>query len=138
MKVYNIIDPEELISGKMEFDSIKSKIEESKGKEYKKLSLEDFLSTLDFTKTIFIHNNNNDIKVIPYVLLDVGEEKILFYSKNADEDVNKNFDYFISNLNKVEFTPKTTAELLANNLKNPLPEKYVMINNEIHTWEIKK
>lgn len=138
MKVYNIIDPEELISGKMEFDSIKSKIEKSKGKEYRKPSLEDFLSSLDFTKTIFIHNNNNNIKVIPYVLIELGEEKILFYSKNIDEDINKNFDYFISNLNKVKFTLKTTAELLADNLNNPLPEKYVMINNEIHTWEIKK
>ena len=134
MNSYNISDPEELLSGKIEFDNIERAKFEIENKEWKKNKIDEFVSKLNLTENVFtFQDEKGNIQVIPYSLIKKGKDFVLYYNdNNSNETLYKTFLNYINNRNKLKLRELTLTDYFKENLTN----RYFIIKEKtIYLWD---
>lgn len=134
MNSYNISDPEELLTGKIEFDNIEKVQYEIENKEWKKNKIEEYVSKLNLADNIFTFQDEKDnIQVIPYALVKKGKGNVLYYNyNNSNEKLYNNFISYINNLSKLHLRKLSLQDYLTENLTN---RYYVIKDKSIYVWD---
>ena len=124
-KYFNIIKPENLLLGKLEYENIKNE----------KIELTDLVNKLDFSKNIFTYNNDGNVKYLPYSILDNKENRIVYYISNSENDniADNEFKKYIENIDNIKLKEVTTEDIL--NKKVESLEFYIIKNGKMYIYE---
>ncbi|MCH5166973.1 MAG: hypothetical protein J1F35_03685 [Erysipelotrichales bacterium] len=133
LKEFNLVDLEQIVFGKVEYNNINRKIAESQGKEYEDVPFDQFLSKLNLNKEIFVYQNKNgDIEITPFQFIEFDDDQVLYYIDKLEGKHLDKLKEFINNQKQLN-----VRKLLYNDFdKENLLERYYLIKNgEIYLFD---